>query len=220
MEAHGPSVGSRRVLQLSHAVGGFGGIFLSVRRRVMLMPQVVAVCGMPGSGKGEFAAMLASAGVPVVSMGDMIRAEVRTRGLEETPHVFGEVAALLRAAHGEDVLAVRLCDRVDDLLSSHPLVLIEGLRGTAEQAVFSSRWGDAYRTVAIIADTELRFERIQQRGRSEDGDRAAFEARNQRETGWGLDSLIEHADDTLSNMDDLEAFHARCRGWLSSVLGG
>ena len=183
------------------------------------MTRVVAVCGMPGSGKGEFAAILAHAAVPVVSMGDMIRAEVQRRGLEESPSIFGEVAAELRSQHGEDVLAVRLCDRVDELLDGHELVLIEGLRGTAEHAVFSARWGPDYRTVAIVADTELRFKRIQQRGRSEDGDRSAFEARNQRELGWGLDVLIESADDLLSNETDLEAFHERCSDWLTTVLG-
>jgi len=210
-------MGPRRVLKLS-LLAIFAGIFLSVHRRVQAMPQVVAVCGMPGSGKGEFAAVLVSAGVPVVSMGDMIRAEVRRRGLEEAPNVFGEVAASLRAAHGADVLAVRLCDRVDELLTLHPLVLIEGLRGTAEQAVFSSRWGDNYRTVAIVADADTRFQRIQQRGRSEDGDRAAFEARNQRETGWGLEHLIDGADDTLENETDLATFHAKCHAWLDTVL--
>ena len=116
------------------------------------MAKVVAVCGMPGSGKGEFAAVLAQSGVPIVSMGDMVRAEVRSQGLVEAPHVFGQVAASLRAEHGEDVLAVRLCDRVDELLTNHPLVLIEGLRGTAEDAVFSARWGETYRTVAIEAE--------------------------------------------------------------------
>ena len=106
------------------------------------MARVVAVCGMPGSSKGEFAAILSEAGVPIVSMGDMIRAEVAQRGLDEAPHVFGEVAAELRAEFGEDVLAVRLCDHVDALLSNHSMVLIEGLRGTAEEdAVFSARWG-------------------------------------------------------------------------------
>ena len=60
------------------------------------MARVFAVCGMPGSGKGEFATVLVEAGVPVVSMGDMVRAEVHRRGLEEAPHVFGEVAAELR----------------------------------------------------------------------------------------------------------------------------
>lgn len=182
------------------------------------MTRVVAVCGMPGSGKGEFAAILADADVPVVSMGDMIRAEVQRLGLEESPSIFGEVAAQLRAEHGEDVLAVRLCDRVDDLLRNHALVLIEGLRGTAEHAVFAARWGGEYRTVAIVADAELRFARIQQRGRSEDGDRSAFEARNQRELGWGLDVLIENADDVLPNEADLFAFQARCSAWLNATL--
>ena len=178
------------------------------------MAQVVAVCGMPGSGKGEFASVLANAGVPIVSMGDMIRAEVRQRGLEEAPHVFGEVAASLRAAHGEDVLATRLCDRVDALLVEHELVLIEGLRGTAEDRVFSQRWGEAYQTVAIVADAEVRFQRIQGRGRSEDGDRAAFEARNAREIGWGLNVLIDRAKDALPNTGDLATFHALCNAWL------
>lgn len=182
------------------------------------MTRVVAVCGMPGSGKGEFAAHLEGTGVPVVSMGDMIRAEVRRRGLDEAPHVFGEVAAELRAEHGEDVLAVRLCDRVDELLLNHALVLIEGLRGTAEDAVFSARWNEDYRTVAIVANAELRFARIQQRGRSEDGDREAFETRNQRELGWGLDVLMDEADDVLSNEDDLQAFQSVCGDWLEGIL--
>lgn len=137
---------------------------MSVGHGPAIMANVVAVCGMPGSGKGEFAAVLDQAGIPIVSMGDMIRAEVRQRGLVEEPHVFGQVAAELRAQHGEEVLAVRLCERVDELLEGHPLVLIEGLRGTAEDDVFSQRWGELYRTVAIVADAELRFERIQQRG--------------------------------------------------------
>ena len=63
----------------------------------------------------------------------------------------------------------------------------------------------------------MRFERIQQRGRSEDGDRAAFETRNLREIGWGLDVLIEEADAVISNDLDLEAFVAACEDWLSSV---
>ena len=207
------------VLKLSLSPAS-GGMFLSVGHKGLVMAWVVAVCGMPGSGKGEFAGVLAEAGVPIVSMGDMIRAEVRTRGLVEEPHVFGEVAAALRAEHGEDVLAVRLCERVDELLKNHDMVLIEGLRGTAEDAVFSARWGKAYRTVAIEADPELRFTRILRRGRSEDGDRAAFEARNERERGWGLDRLIADASDAIHNDVELDEFQARCRLWLNALRVG
>ena len=56
--------------------------------------RVVAIAGMPGSGKGEVAAVLAARGIPILSMGDMVREEVRRRGLAEAPHVFGEVVAI------------------------------------------------------------------------------------------------------------------------------
>ena len=42
------------------------------------MSQVVAICGMPGSGKGEFAKIVARHDIPVRSMGDMVRAEVES----------------------------------------------------------------------------------------------------------------------------------------------
>ena len=77
------------------------------------MGLVIAVSGLPAAGKGEFAAILAATGIPVRSMGDMVRAEVRARGIPEAPHVFGEVATEMRAEHGDDVLAHRLvgCSR-------------------------------------------------------------------------------------------------------------
>lgn len=192
-------------------------MFLSISHGPFFMARVYAVCGMPGSGKGEFAAVLSNDGIPVVSMGDMVRAEVRSRNLPENPSIFGEIAAELRADFGEDVLAVRLGDKVDELLQANPIVLIEGLRGIAERSVFSQRWGAVFRTVAIDTSEELRFERIQQRGRSEDGDRAAFESRNLREIGWGLDVLIDEADAVISNDLDLHAFVAACEEWLYSV---
>lgn len=178
------------------------------------MGRVIAVCGMPASGKGEFAAVLSESGIPVLSMGDMVRAEVKRLNIEEYPEVFGEVAQQLRQQYGDDVLAVRLCSAVDELLKKHQIVLIEGLRGTAEFDVFHGHWQSDFSTVAITADAEVRFHRIQSRGRAEDGDRASLKIRDEREIGWGLDSLIERADHRISNELDLHSFVAKCQIWL------
>ena len=186
---------------------------MSIRLRPSNMGKVVAVCGMPGSGKGEFAAVLEQQGVPVLSMGDMVRAEVKRQNLAESPGIFGEIAAQLRAEHGEDVLAVRLADAVDELLKSHPIVLIEGMRGTAERIVFSQRWSEAFASVAVEASPDVRFTRIQNRGRSEDGDRASFEVRDTREIGWGLDQIILEADHHIDNNLDLVTFQENCQTW-------
>ena len=149
------------------------------------MGLVFAVSGLPAAGKGEFAAILAETGIPVRSMGDMVRAEVKARGIPEAPHVFGEVASQMRAEHGDDVLAQRLVQAVDELLLENGIVLIEGLRGTAEREVFSGHWGESFKVVAITASKQLRFERVQSRARSEDGDLSDLEAREKEKLGGG-----------------------------------
>ena len=178
------------------------------------MGHAVAVCGMPGSGKGEFANIIAANGIPVRSMGDMIRAEVKARGIEGSPTIYGEIAAELRAEFGEDILAVRLADEVSELMKTHPIVLIEGMRGTAEYEIFNSRWKPNFSSIAITANPEVRFQRTQKRGRSEDGDRDQFEIREAREAGWGLYSLIDAANFTIVNESTLEDLVGAANQWL------
>ena len=179
------------------------------------MGHAVAVCGMPGSGKGEFAKIISDNGIPVRSMGDMVRAEVAARGLTGSPTVFGEVAADLRRKFGDDILAKRLADEVSKLMLTHSIVLIDGLRGTAEYEMFSNRWGSEFTCIAIIANQDVRFHRTQKRGRPEDGDRQQFQIREDREAGWGLNSLIEQADYSLTNESTLTEFVQATNGWLS-----
>ncbi len=193
-----------------------GGILMCIRLRPASMARVVAVCGMPGSGKGEFANVLSENKIPVLSMGDMVRAEVTRLELKESPGIFGEIAAQLRADHGEDVLAVRLADAVDTHLESHPIVLIEGMRGTAERVIFEQRWGESFSSLAVVASPDTRFTRIQNRGRSEDGDRQAFETRDTRERGWGLEEIIAESDFLIDNNVNLEMFRNSCFTWLKS----
>ena len=183
----------------------------------MNMGLVLAVCGMPASGKGEFATVLSNSGVPVCSMGDMIRSEVIAREIEESPRVFGEVAAELRAQHGDGVLASRLVEVVNELLIENNIVLIEGMRGSAERDIFQLAWGDDFQVVAIVADTETRFARIQSRGRSQDGNRTDFEIRNQREEGWGLDKLIVEAEHKFSNNGELTTLIDNVSNWFDRL---
>jgi dephospho-CoA kinase len=151
-----------------------------------------------------------------LSMGDMVRAEVRRLELKESPGIFGEIAAQLRAEHGEDVLAVRLADAVDEHLKNNSIVLIEGMRGTAERIVFEQRWKKNFFSLAVDASPDTRFTRIQNRGRSEDGDREAFEIRDKRERGWGLEQIISESNFLIDNNVELHAFQASCEQWLSA----
>ena len=47
--------------------------------------RVIGTVGLAGSGKGEFATVAEETGVPVVTMGDVIRRECRGRGARRGP---------------------------------------------------------------------------------------------------------------------------------------
>ena len=181
------------------------------------MGRVIAVSGMPAAGKGEFAAILESQGIPVRSMGDMVRAEVKSLGIPETPHVFGEVATQMRSEHGDDVLAHRLTSAVDELLIENSIVLIEGMRGTAEREVFANHWADNFEVVAITASKNLRLQRVISRARSEDGDLSDLEQRDAREASWGLDVIIDEADYTFSNESNIDELIIKVTAWLKGL---
>ena len=178
------------------------------------MAKVVAICGMPGSGKGVFGEVAKELGLPVRSMGDMIRAEVEAHELTPDTHVFGRIAQELRDEYGDGVLAARLAPLIDAELANHELLIIEGMRGVAEQEIFIEHWGVDFSVVAISAPPSTRFDRIAARGRAEDGDRASFEDRDLREQRWGLQTLIEQADYVVSNSGSLESFAEKCHLFL------
>ncbi len=184
------------------------------------MGLVLAICGMPASGKGEFASVLANRGIPVRSMGDMVRAEVNRLGLAESPNIFGDVASSLREQFGDDILAVRLISVVDRLLQDNPIVLIEGMRGVAEKKIFMQHWGDKFLSIGITASKETRFQRVLSRNRAEDGDRDSFETRDEREKGWGLESIIEESDIIFSNDDELVDLSFLVSTWLDNLRLG
>ena len=69
-----------------------------------------------------------------------------------------------------------------------------------------------------MTDKEIRFERMAARGRSEDGGTATFEARDKREKGWGLESLIDSADVRIENNLDLVHFQDEIRTWLNGLM--
>ena len=180
--------------------------------------KIIAICGMPGSGKGEVSKLANQNGIPVLSMGDMIRAEAERRGLEETPGNIGLVVVSLRSQFGEQILAERLVPSVEALShTSAPIIMIEGIRGTAEADVFKQQWGELFSLLAIVSDEDTRWQRILLRGRGEDGDRQDFATRNTRERKWGLGDLIENAEYKIENNSTLEQLKIDFNSWLSSI---
>ena len=173
--------------------------------------RVIGTVGLPGSGKGEAASVAREEGIPVVTMGDVIREECRDRGLDPAEH-HGEVAKALREENGPDAVAERSLPLIERELETAETVLVDGLRSMVEVERFREAFGDDFLLVSIEAPFELRAERLGDRGRdASDVKTEALRARDERELSFGMGEVMDHADVTVENTDSLEAFRRTIR---------
>ena len=174
--------------------------------------RVFGTVGLAGSGKGEAAAVAREEGIPVVTMGDVIREECRERGLDPATH-HGQVAQKLREENGPDAVAARSLPMVEDRLADADAVLVDGIRSGVEVDRFESAFGDDFTLVSVEAPFETRRERVAERGRDEDASRGGegLAARDERELGFGMDEAMARAAVVIENTDSLDAFRRRVR---------
>ena len=177
--------------------------------------KVIGVVGLPASGKGEFSKIAAGMGVPVIVMGDVIRNAVKEGGLDPSDTNLGAIANKLRAERGMDAIA-HLC--VPEIQrQTAPLVLVDGIRGDTEVAVFRSIF-PGFTLISIDSSFETRLARIKERGRSDDFESAdKLRSRDLRELGWGLGNALKDANMHLSNEGTLAAFFIAAHNLLDTI---
>ena len=178
--------------------------------------RVIGTVGLAGSGKGEFANVASELGVPVVTMGDVIRAACRDRGLDPADH-HGEVAGALREENGPAAIAERSLPLIREALEEHDTVVVDGLRAGVEADAFEDAFGDAFSLVSIEAPYAERAERLSERGR-DNVDSESVGERDARELGFGMGEAMDRADLVIENTGSLEAFRERARTVLTEGI--
>lgn len=179
--------------------------------------NVIGIVGLPGSGKSEAAAVARELDIPVVTMGDVIRAECRDRGLDPaTEH--GTVAKALREENGPAAIAERSLPMIEAELETNDTVVVDGIRSDVEVEAFESAFGESFTLVSIHAPFELRANRLDLRGRdagADDGGESLTE-RDERELEFGMGEAIDQADRTIENTSSLESFRTAIRTLLTA----
>ena len=169
---------------------------------VDIMTRFVAVCGMPGSGKSVLSETARRLQWSIRTMGDVVRSEVERLGLDHSAEVTGRVATNLRESHGPTVIADRLAVQINEDLVDGRDVLVDGVRSQVELDRLTQIVGQRPLLIAVTADDSIRWQRLKQRGRPEDGSIESLQARDQREIGFGLAEVITLADVVWCNVDD------------------
>lgn len=183
---------------------------------------VFAFVGAPAAGKTEAASVAREMGIPVITMGEVIRAELKKRGLPLSDENAGRVANELRAREGMDAIAKRCIPLIKAQKKSagkdqKGIVVVDGVRGIAEVETFKKEFGNDFVLVRIDAPLSLRYERIKTRGRGDDLDILSldeFKNREEREIGWGMEEAMKKADKVVKNTTSLEEFREQIKGIL------
>mgnify|MGYP000078052525 CR=1 FL=1 len=183
--------------------------------------MIIGVAGRNGAGKGELVQFLEARSFTAFSLSDVIRQELRARGLPETRERMIDVGQELRRSSGPGALAQQLVKQ----LRADRNYAIDSIRHPVEVEILR-QCGQTFHLVWVDANIETRFERMRARGRSGDPrSLAELEVLEGRERGsedpnaQQLDAVEAKADFRISNDDSLEAFQAQVESWVRANLG-
>jgi len=172
--------------------------------------KVVAVVGMPGSGKSEVARVFEQNSFTRVRFGDITDAEVRQRGLELNEKNERDVREQLRQEHGMAAYAKLNLPRIDAAIKKSDVV-IDGLYSWEEYNFLKDHYKDNFSVIAVWASPQTRYARLAGRANrsltpAEAASRDRAEIENTNKGG-----PIAMADFTVANESTLEDLRQQVR---------
>jgi dephospho-CoA kinase len=181
--------------------------------------MIIGLTGTFGAGKGETSKIFMEMGYNYHSCSDVLRAELRTQGKEETIANLAELGNELRDKFGSGELAKRLIAIIRK--RGEQKAIIDSIRSVGEVEELKKE-PDFY-LLSIEAPLAVRHERVKRRGRH--GDNLEFEEFKRLEQaqmhGEGarqnLQKCMELADFRISNSGTLEELKTDIKGIVAEV---
>ncbi|MEX0877333.1 MAG: AAA family ATPase [Candidatus Spechtbacterales bacterium] len=179
---------------------------------------IIAVVGLPGSGKSEAVGRFEKKGFERVGFNDVVMDEVERRGLEPTQENERPIREELRRKYGMDVMAVKSMPKIEKALADGKNVVIDSFYSWESYKTMKKEFGDQFRVLAIYAPASVRYKRLEKRPirplasvEAKDRDYSQIEALQQA-------SPIAMADWTIQNIGTIEEFHNSVDNLINNIL--
>lgn len=123
---------------------------------------IIAVVGMPGSGKSAATRYLHTKGIPVVRFGDITDEGLAERNLPLTPENEKKFREAIRQTLGMDAYAQKAQPKIEKLLETNKVIALDGLYSW-EEYVYLKKLFPQLVLVHIYAEPKIRYERLAKR---------------------------------------------------------
>jgi dCMP deaminase len=178
--------------------------------------MIVGLTGKFAAGKGTVADYLKGIGFVYHSLSDVLRDELRARGVAESRESLLALGNELRGLDGPAALAIRIQARLQDGRDH----IVDSIRTPAEVVVLRQLPG--FFLLGVDADQRVRYARLRARARVGDPETfehfAALEARessSDNPAGQQLHATWDLADEVVDNGGTVEALEAAVQAVLT-----
>ena len=178
--------------------------------------MIIGITGTDGAGKGTVVEHLVQKGFTHYSARTFILAEIKRQGLPETRNQMRLTANDLRKQHGNEFVIKQAYEKA--VAEGVKNIIIESVRALAEAKYLKAQGGVL---LAVDADVELRYERVQAR-RSE-SDQVTFQEFVKHEglekndpdpNGMQKAAVVAMADYTILNNSTVEDLYVQVDAFL------
>ncbi len=167
---------------------------------------IIAIVGLPGSGKTDAGAFFKSKNLTVISFGKIVIDHINQNNLPHSEQVHKKVREELRVKHGKEAIAVLNANKIKEALINNQIIIIEGMRSWEEYLYLKKQFPEVnLAIVCIYSEKLLRYKRISKRNnRSEH----YGEERDINEiVGINMGPTIAYADHVIKNNYSKEEFY-------------
>lgn len=167
---------------------------------------LLAIVGMPGSGKTEASIHFKKLGLPIVSFSEIVKKTIERKKLPDTLEVHHNVRQELRDKYGYQAMALLSHKKILEELKKHKLVVLEGMRSWEEYEYLLKEFPKAKIFIlALHVDKQKRYSRIKKRKERSQlgGEKRDLDELIQTHMG----PTIAYADFLIKNNFSLEELH-------------
>src|SRR3989338_420000 len=167
---------------------------------------IIAIVGLPGSGKTDAAAFFQRKNLTVISFGKTVNDYIDQRKLPHSEQVHKKIREEIRIKYGKEAMAVLNIKKIKESLKNNSIIVVEGMRSWEEYLYLKKEFPKVNLViVCIYSEKHLRYKRISKRNnRSEH----YGEERDINEiVGINMGPTIAYADYVIKNNYSREEFY-------------